>query len=220
MVRRVDEKGPIQALDRTQPVLPLGPGLPERQTHDYERHGITTVVAALDVAAGDFNGDELPDLAVGHGCNNAELSIRLASTDGTYRLGARLPSLGDVAQIVTTDRNGDAKPDLVIASYSGSSVLAARGTENGEFAPSTCFGFGETARLQIGNLNGDGAADFVVALPYRETVVVVDGSSGRRRRTRELPIESRTGCTPRARGRPFRGTDLHCAGNDHDRRRP
>lgn len=108
------------------------------------------------------------------------MSIRLASTDGTFRLGARVPSWGDVARIVTTDRNGDAKPDLVIASYSGSSVLAAPGTGNGEFALSTCFGFGEMARLQIGDLNGDGAADLAVALPDRKTGVVVDGSSDRR----------------------------------------
>jgi hypothetical protein len=41
-----------QALDRTQPILPLWPGLPERQTHDYERYGTTTLFAALNVAAG------------------------------------------------------------------------------------------------------------------------------------------------------------------------
>jgi transposase len=43
----VDEKSGIQALDRTQPVLPLRPGLPERQTHDYRRHGTTCLFAAL-----------------------------------------------------------------------------------------------------------------------------------------------------------------------------
>jgi transposase len=52
IVLSVDEKSQIQALDRTQPILPLRPGLPERQTHDYERHGTTTLFAALDVAAG------------------------------------------------------------------------------------------------------------------------------------------------------------------------
>jgi transposase len=52
IVLSVDEKSQIQALDRTQPILPLRPGLPERQTHDYERHGTTTLFAALNVAAG------------------------------------------------------------------------------------------------------------------------------------------------------------------------
>ena len=48
----VDEKSQIQALDRTQPMLPLRPGLPERATHDYKRHGTTTLFAALEVATG------------------------------------------------------------------------------------------------------------------------------------------------------------------------
>lgn len=48
----VDEKSQVQALDRTAPILPLRPGLPERQTHDYVRHGTTTLFAALNVATG------------------------------------------------------------------------------------------------------------------------------------------------------------------------
>jgi transposase len=52
VVLSVDEKSQIQALDRTQPILPLRPGLPERQTHDYERHGTTTLFAALNVLEG------------------------------------------------------------------------------------------------------------------------------------------------------------------------
>ena len=52
LVLCVDEKSQIQALDRTAPVLPLRPGLPERRTHDYVRHGTTNLYAALDVASG------------------------------------------------------------------------------------------------------------------------------------------------------------------------
>lgn len=52
----VDEKSQIQALDRTQPILPMTPGLPERRTHDYLRHGTTTLFAALDVATGKVIG--------------------------------------------------------------------------------------------------------------------------------------------------------------------
>ena len=48
MVLCVDEKSQIQALDRTQPILPLRPGVPARQTHDYERHGTTTLFAARE----------------------------------------------------------------------------------------------------------------------------------------------------------------------------
>jgi len=48
----VDEKSQIQALDRSQPVLPMMPGMPERRTHDYHRNGITSLFAAFDIADG------------------------------------------------------------------------------------------------------------------------------------------------------------------------
>lgn len=48
----VDEKSQVQALNRTQPILPLAPGVPARQSHDYERHGVTSLFAAMDVATG------------------------------------------------------------------------------------------------------------------------------------------------------------------------
>lgn len=56
LVLCVDEKSQIQALDRSAPVLPMMPGMPERRTHDYVRHGITTLFAALDVATGEIYG--------------------------------------------------------------------------------------------------------------------------------------------------------------------
>jgi transposase len=52
----VDEKSQIQALDRTQPILPMQPGLPERATHDYKRHGTSSLYAALDVSTGTVIG--------------------------------------------------------------------------------------------------------------------------------------------------------------------
>ena len=56
LVLRVDEKSQIQALDRSQPVLPMLPGMPERCTHDYKHHGTTSLFAALDVATGRVIG--------------------------------------------------------------------------------------------------------------------------------------------------------------------
>jgi transposase len=53
----VDEKSQIQALERAQPILPLREGIPERQTHDFQRHGITTLFAALQVASGRVIGE-------------------------------------------------------------------------------------------------------------------------------------------------------------------
>jgi len=56
----VDEKSQIQALDRSSPVLPLMPGVPARQTHDYIRNGTTNLYAALDVASGQVIAEMTP----------------------------------------------------------------------------------------------------------------------------------------------------------------
>ena len=56
----VDEKSQIQALDRTQPGLPLKKGRAATMTHDYKRHGTTTLFAALDVKSGMVIGDCMP----------------------------------------------------------------------------------------------------------------------------------------------------------------
>lgn len=57
MVLCVDEKSQIQALDRTQPMLPMRPGQVERRSHDYKRHGTTSLFAALDVKTGLVIGE-------------------------------------------------------------------------------------------------------------------------------------------------------------------
>jgi transposase len=60
LVLSVDEKSQIQALDRTAPLLPLRPGIPARQSHDYKRHGTTTLFAALSLLDGKVIGECLP----------------------------------------------------------------------------------------------------------------------------------------------------------------
>jgi len=60
LVLCVDEKSQIQALDRTRPILPLRPGLPERQTHDYKKYGTTTLFAAFNIMNGKVIGTCLP----------------------------------------------------------------------------------------------------------------------------------------------------------------
>jgi transposase len=52
----VDEKSQIQALDRTAPILPMLPGVPQRATHDYKRHGTSSLYAALDITTGQVIG--------------------------------------------------------------------------------------------------------------------------------------------------------------------
>ena len=60
LVLCVDEKSQIQALDRSQPLLPMRPGQAERRSHDYKRHGTTSLFAALDVATGKIIGRCFP----------------------------------------------------------------------------------------------------------------------------------------------------------------
>ena len=57
LVLCVDEKSQIQAIDRTQPLLPMEPGQIERRTHDYVRHGTTSLFAALDIRTGKVIGE-------------------------------------------------------------------------------------------------------------------------------------------------------------------
>ena len=60
LVLCVDEKSQIQALDRSQPLLPMRPGQAERRSHDYKRHGTTSLFAALDIATGEIIGKCFP----------------------------------------------------------------------------------------------------------------------------------------------------------------
>ena len=60
LVLCVDEKSQIQALDRSQPMLPLRPGRAARRTHDYKRHGVTSLFAALDITTGKVIGQCFP----------------------------------------------------------------------------------------------------------------------------------------------------------------
>ncbi len=60
LVLCLDEKSQIQALDRTQPILPMRPGLPARMTHDYKRNGTTSLFAALEVTSGKVHGQCFP----------------------------------------------------------------------------------------------------------------------------------------------------------------
>ena len=60
MVLSVDEKTQVQALERTQPLLPVDFGRTEKRTHDYKRHGTTNLFAALNVLTGEIDGDRKP----------------------------------------------------------------------------------------------------------------------------------------------------------------
>jgi transposase len=83
IVLSMDEKSQVQALDRTRPLLPMRPGIPARQTHDYIRHGTTSLFAALDVATGKV---------IGH-CHRRHRHQEVLKL--LQRLDAQLPPTGD-----------------------------------------------------------------------------------------------------------------------------
>ena len=72
----IDEKSQIQALDRTAPILPIRPGLPEKATHDYVRNGTTTLFAALEVATGRVEQRACPGTATRSSCASSSRSPR------------------------------------------------------------------------------------------------------------------------------------------------
>ena len=75
VVLSLDEKTQVQALSRTQPLLPLRPGLPARQTHDYRRNGVTSLYAALEIATGRVVGPCTPH-AHGRGLSGLSQAAR------------------------------------------------------------------------------------------------------------------------------------------------
>lgn len=99
MVLCVDEKSQIQALDRTQPLLPMRPGQIERRTHDYVRHGTTSLFAALNVKTGEVIGE----------CHRRHRSIEFRAF--LDRIDAAVPAELDVHLIV--DNYGTHKTALI-----------------------------------------------------------------------------------------------------------
>ncbi len=99
LVLCVDEKSQIQALDRTQPILPMRPGQAERRTHDYTRHGTTSLFAALDIAVGRVIGEC-------HGRHRSQEFRRFLD-----RIAAEVPASLDVHLIL--DNYGTHKTPLI-----------------------------------------------------------------------------------------------------------
>jgi len=138
LVLCADEKSHIQALDRTQPTLPMRPGQAERRTHDYKRHGTTSLFAALDVATGKVIGElhrrhrstefrkfldridaEVPtDLEVhlildNYGTHKTPLIHRWLPRHGSHR---STRALEDAIRLYLANHNADPKPFVWIKS--------------------------------------------------------------------------------------------------------
>jgi hypothetical protein len=120
------------------------------------------------VAAGDFNGDGLPDLAVansgdafnGHPGN---VSVLLGNGDGTFQAPLTFATANFPVSVAVGDFNGDGKPDLAVAN-SSFNVSVVLGNGNGTFRAARHFGAGAfPASLGVADFNGDGKPDLAVA---------------------------------------------------------
>lgn len=132
---------------------------------------------ALSVALADLNGDGKLDLVVANGCDssgsceNGAVGILLGNGDGTFRAPITYSSGGYLADsVVVKDVNGDGKPDIVVADLTDSTgstglVSVLLGNGDGTFRAAVAYGSGgiNADSVAIGDLNGDGKADLVVA---------------------------------------------------------
>jgi len=103
------------------------------------------------------------------------------------------PEIGDAFAVVLSDLNGDALPDLVATSFSGSSALVAMGRPNGEFEQPSYFGAypANSFPIQLADTDGDGAAEVAVILPGRRAVNIVhrDTSTVSKLRRNDYPLD-------------------------------
>ncbi len=135
------------------------------------------------VAIGDLNGDGIPDLAVAN-LSGDSVSVLLGGGDGTFTPASGSPiTVGtDPVSVAIGDLNGDGVPDLAVVNQDGDSVSVLLGGGGGTFTPAsgspiTVGGFPES--VAIGDLNGDGHPDLVVAnLNSGSVSVLLGGGSG------------------------------------------
>ena len=128
------------------------------------------------IAAGDFNGDGIPDLAVANYYGNS-VTILLGKGDGTFSVSTKtLPTGNDPYYIVVADFNGDGKPDLAVTNFGSNTVTILLGNGDGTFtaAASVATGGGPNG-IAVGDFNGDGIPDLAIANGNSNTVTILLG---------------------------------------------
>lgn len=125
------------------------------------------------IAAGDFNGDGIPDLIVLDGYSGGG-AILLGKGDGTFTAGQQLTGSVYPGSIATGDFNGDGKLDLAIGSNSGLTVLLGKG--DGTFTISPTIAQGAGGSLAVGDFNQDGKLDLAGISNYSTTVTLFEGN--------------------------------------------
>jgi RHS repeat-associated protein len=115
------------------------------------------------LSTGDFNGDGVPDVAVGGTFGEDSLAILLGNGDGTFE-ASRLSVAGSMHSIITGDFSGDGVLDLAVAQNDSRDALVLLGHGNGTFAKPKRFAAGTTPfAVTTGDFNGDGLLDLAVA---------------------------------------------------------
>ena len=150
------------------------------------------------VVIGDVNGDSRPDLVVANGGNSndpGDVSVLLGNGDGTFRPQARLAAGRNPTSVAIGDVNGDGRPDLVTANYSGGTgdVSVLLGAGDGTFQPQALFAAGSgPASVAIGDVNGDGRPDLVTANNGSGDVSVLLGAGDGTFRPQARPMAGRS----------------------------
>jgi Bacterial Ig-like domain (group 3)/FG-GAP-like repeat len=149
---------------------------------------------AFSVAVADVNGDGKPDLVVANVCANSNctsggsVAVLLGNGDGTFKAAMSYPSGGeDAYSVAVDDVNGDGKPDLLIANYcadseclTDGSVGVLLGNGDGTFQAAVTYSSGayHTVSVAVGDVNGDGKPDLLVASYCASSSNCTDGSVG------------------------------------------
>src|SRR5262249_8070547 len=121
----------------------------------------------ISVAVGDFNGDGIKDLAVANFYSN-NVSVLLGNGDGSFQTATNFGlGLGlNPSSLAVADFNGDGNADLVVANAGSNNLSLLLGNGDGTFQPAVNFGgtqINNPAAIAVGDFNGDGKADLVVA---------------------------------------------------------
>jgi hypothetical protein len=176
--------GPVSFMDTTNSDSVLGTGAVSRGTVGLSLSGSlvpVTVPAGFGIATADFNGDGIPDLAVGaSNDDNTTLSILLGNGAGSFTAVTPNPAVGNYPySVATADFNGDGIPDLAVGNVDDSTVSILIGKGDGTFTAKPNLSLSSYPQsLAIGDFNGDGIPDLAVVVSGSWVRVFIGNGDG------------------------------------------